>query len=618
MKKANTVGAVTFGIWLTGCQPVPFVAPANGELLDFSHQALLSYNLTFKSHSVIKAGAIAKTFVGGGPSIFDAEFSGSIEISSEPLGGNSIVHIRPVKLKMSTNAGSMESASKQLENEIRLPFLIIRKPTGEIVSCSFSPNAKSPTRQFARSLIGLFQFVRPNIGPDQALPKTWDTKEDDILGTRNVAYTLSNPATILKKSGQYIANADPTQHQSAVGVAKIVMQTGNIKDIEGKELNHSVLNSDNRSDSELSYHAKLVRQSTVTRKVASENHLLANNLGREAREPLWIKPTEEEIRRDLAKATLGGTSESIVLAPLNQLTESSGTNTLTTDQLLKLRALIMVHPEVCGHLAIQLEKTKPLDAKFRAITEALINAGTDASQTTLIDYLKHNLENKAVVSRIIPCLAGMPRPSSASVSDLFALSEGNLAPTVSRSANLALGAMAFHLRSKSPDRADEIVLRLTTKLDQAQSSEQKMVLISSLGNSGARQISSALSPFVQSQDPEFRSAAITALRFVPGADGERPILHSLSDDQESSVRNSAIFALGFRESNEGIFAALIVAFRVDKEESVRRAALEQLWSWRQKSPAILTVIQAIGSDDPSAEIQKRCSELIQGEKQQQS
>jgi len=107
-----------------------------------------------------------------------------------------------------------------------------------------------------------------------------------------------------------------------------------------------------------------------------------------------------------------------------------------------------------------------------------------------------------------------------------------------------------------------------------------------------------------------RSEAVRAIRFISGNEIDQVLRSKLSTDGSDDVRESAVFALGFRSYNSDNFGSEIVAMRSDKSDRVRMAALNLLWGMRDSQPAIVSLIQDVSQRDPSKEIRKHAADLL--------
>jgi hypothetical protein len=609
----NALGWALFAcLIVVGCQTSMMVVGKSQATSGFANGQVVTYDLDFDSHSVARMQGIAQALSGGETSQYDAHFEGSVKLKENANGRELLVQIQPRNLKLTDRSGSYETATARLAKEIQVPILVEQDASGKVQSCEFQADITPPTRQLGRTIVGLLQFSKP----DKPSSRSWEATLDDTIGTRGVRYSISDRTSrrshITMVFGAYVDHVDPKEIPNSVGSAKLTVTDGRITDINGQITNESKSDADNYSKSTLTFKAKSKGIEKLNQ--PQNDDALVASLQREPKIPLWAKPTEDVNRRDLAKQTLGGTTDETILRDLDLVTDDPSSPVLSTDQMLKLQALITLRTETCREMTTRLTQAKIDGPRYNAIIGAMLGAGTDSTQAAVASYLTANLGNTRVIRRLIPEMASIVTPSTATVATFKTLIEDTRNPGVSQLSTMAIGGTAKNLRSSNPKTADEIIDFLTARLDQASGDQSRLIIIAGLGNAGTPRVIPPLAKYLASADPKLRGASLTSLRFVDGNEGEAPILSSIRSDSNPDVRIKALFALGFRTPNERTLAALMVAVKTDKVDHVRKAALEQLWTMRDQFPVVFDIVQGIANTDPSEDIRKRSHELLNGDK----
>jgi len=119
------------------------------------------------------------------------------------------------------------------------------------------------------------------------------------------------------------------------------------------------------------------------------------------------------------------------------------------------------------------------------------------------------------------------------------------------------------------------------------------------------------SPYLSSPEPSIRSAAVTALRWVPNRRRSKIICSTLARDGSAAVREAAAEALSNVPPTGETVATLRSALTRDQVASVRAAAMESIWPARSKYPNVLTTVRSVAKHDPSGEVRKAAARLLE-------
>jgi hypothetical protein len=210
-------------------------------------------------------------------------------------------------------------------------------------------------------------------------------------------------------------------------------------------------------------------------------------------------------------------------------------------------------------------------------------------------------------------LAKAPTPVlEAALFELAAAGSGDSRAT----AELALGTLARGLAGWAPARADGIVRWALGRLEGARSAGERRQLLLVLGNAGAAQAWPAVRRHLRAAEPEVRGGAVTALRWLKGAEVEAALCRALTADADAGVRLEAARALEVRRMTAAALAAHAKALRADDSASVRLAVLKNLGRARAALPGAAEVVRAAAAKGPDREVRAAAAELLEEENQE--
>lgn len=305
--------------------------------------------------------------------------------------------------------------------------------------------------------------------------------------------------------------------------------------------------------------------------------------------------------------TLRGARYEDLMAQLAQLaTHDDGA--ARAELLSRMAALVRLD----GATAARLQSALPTlpAATQRTLLGALAAAGGGPAQASLVSLAGSTALSADVRSNAVAMLGLVDHPEDSSVAALSQLARDR-DPDVRGTAALALGnASLAQRRDGRAGDADQAVDELLAKLAAATTQDEQLLYIQALGNAGDPRALPALQGALAAADGEVRSAAVTALRFIPGETVDALIERALLRDGEAKVRRSAVFAASFR-SLWILLSPLRQAVLSDTDDGVRGDIVTTLGR-SPATPGVLDVLQAVATRDGSPDVRAAAARAISG------
>ncbi|MGC4046963.1 MAG: HEAT repeat domain-containing protein [Armatimonas sp.] len=437
--------------------------------------------------------------------------------------------------------------SKVLQDSLQTPFVLQKSAEGTIATVAFSPESPEGTRQTLRALLTF----------SQASPKR-QTKETDLAGTCEVAYRSKPDGKWEKQVMRYITAPETMTEHRPEGVQTVAFDSaGGVDTISGTRTLRTLLANREVSVSTLS---GSVRQTSRSTKLGQAT---LPTVGKA--EPLSAGPDPEQQQRQRYSATLGAETPDSLLAAL----ESLSTNARAKDSnslYLKVRALMALQPESASRFDAYLTRTNPDSAGMRVVLDAIREIGTPQAQLCLATAIKARASESGFVEMALPALGMVAHPTKET--EAFLLTLSHRSDNCGAQASLLLGTLVNTLSRAEPVRSKALLGELIARLKNDANEPGVLLALAALGNAGAPDTLPQLTSSLSHTNPNRRSAALLALRLIPGAEAEKQLLKALQSDTESSVRASAAFALSFQPRSPSVHEALKTALSDPSKEVV--------------------------------------------------
>jgi hypothetical protein len=573
------------------------------------------------------AGGSASSVVGGSTqfvqTVVETELFMDVIANNERAVLVAYSFLRP-QVVLSLDAQPLRESAEAIAADMRAAVLAELDSHGRIQLVRFDPQTEEASRQFMRSLLATMQFVVPMATTSA---EGWEAWEDSPNGRCRAVYATAPDAE--RKTLSFVK----TRQEYDVGVVKpgpIDMKPthkpggalqfafdpvlGQVRTIRGSETLIVLLGDKVFAEGENSLTLELLNKQSLPEADADCLRRLARDRQRQgAPESLMTKSPSWWTKLEAQKRELGDATLETLLADLAQQERVKDAKTDQMPLFRKISALIFVHPETSLRWGELVRQAGPESLTLRLVPSALAAAGHEQAQAALVAVLKSRISDEAVAVRLIPVLAMVERPSELAEVTLRDVTLHPAGPKIAASAQLGLGIMARSLKQDQPDRAEKIVAWAIGELETAQSVEMKHRFLLVLGNAGAQEGLPAIQKSLTDEDSGVRAAAVGALRFIGSDQAEALMTNVLGSDSEPQVRAETIRAFACRSKTQRALEACAKALQEDNSKSVRLAALNLMWQYRQKFPQVVSLVENAAKNDPADDLRKRAGELLGNE-----
>lgn len=463
------------------------------------------------------------------------------------------------------------------------PYGFVVDPAGRAVELRFPADMPPSSRALLRAPVALAQVQRRD-GAE------WTVEEDDATGTCLVAYAEGAGGELIKSCTRYLS----------VATDGGVISASALGDLTPSGLTRVTVGQDGRP-----------RRVVARTGVAGQAGGLRFEAQLDATLEL-VAARQEPVRQAAvglipapmaAAEALPAHDEArpvdVVLTELEGVTEAGERRAALQVELEKgLRG----GPAAVGEAVAAVRRVTHRQAG--PILAAMAAAGTEAAQGGLIE-LAGDLELAGETrSDALSMMALVGRPTGASITALAELADGD--GEVATTATLALGAAAG--KGEGPE-ADDAVAALLGRLATAQTTEEAVLALVALGNTGDPRIVPAVRATLESPVEDLRAFAVRALRFVPTPEADQIIAATLLGDPAGAVRLGAVEATARRPLASHV-TPLHRALHTDQEPAVRMAAVQLVGAHLQEVPALTTALVWNAESDPDPQIRQVASAIL--------
>lgn len=419
---------------------------------------------------------------------------------------------------------------------------------GRFTRFEFPAGLGNPMQERLRGLVRMFQVVVP-----QHAGISWTTEEEDAQGTFTAVYRRGKGGSVRKARVRY-----------RDGAARIVASK-----------NHATLSPDGASwlaAMDVTEIQNMSSESDQRVRVETEG-----SLRRLADEDAWTDTARDRLAEEAA-AVVGRkeTANKLRIRPatdvdralLRELIASLEKTGKLSNQLAQLEALLAECPELAAELPALIARNELEDLTASTLVHALGLVGHDEAQAALVDILGDSRQGAVHRLRAVVDLGGVARPNRASQDRLWEMcNTGEPGSELSNTAMLALGRMGGSLRRASAQDYAHLSRRLVQTLQTARSGEERVTVITALGNTGDPELARDVLPSLNAGSTQERGAAAKALGRMPGTRSH--LLTRLQSESSSVVR--AHLAEGLCKQGEPTLATLEAIDQAITGETDQRA-----------------------------------------------
>lgn len=306
----------------------------------------------------------------------------------------------------------------------------------------------------------------------------------------------------------------------------------------------------------------------------------------------------------------------VSLDEIQELAVRARSNSLTDDRAATERKFVHFarqHPDQVRKL---LDLVEGLDSKnqlFRMVVVALAEGRNTASQDNLIQLIENRLQDQAATELLFGAVAQMLEPNEALLAFTRETFQKSPPGSTRNISGMALGGILQHMRDSHRDRIQAIVSELNQSFASAGTEEDKVLILSILGNAGVDESLPVLLPHVQDSQSTLHSFAIQSLRFLRDDKSYALLLEQLARPDVAS-RRSALMALDFRVMSQELAESLKrMILNSGEEMGVRLMALEVMGRKQTQSEIARASLMQIPRERLSAKLQKRYDDIMRSQ-----
>ena len=507
-----------------------------------------------------------------------------------------------------------------IQEDLKQEIFATLNSQGKVISVSFDPNVSSIAQNFARTILGITQFVTPSSNRNAS---NWETQEDDPNG-KYIARYQSGWGKFEKTKLRYLESVDSKNKKpNASEVKTIIKPEGkltanfNLKDgyltsLKGTESQQIIISEKNvgqvKTDLDMTYVSQTILNPTQLTKLQN-----AKKKRNQTTQPIALSatPSEAETEARIQRQELGDATLESLLADLKQAEASSDENQNNTPLYLKLKALVYLQPETSETLGKLLVTADAQSLTMQILSGALSAVGNSQAQTALANTIKTRSQDWDALYVLIPSLGSVNNPNNEAEDILNKLAFNSQDKRIASTAQLALGTVAYNLTQTSPNRTNKIVKQFVQKLSREKSEEKIIQYLLVLGNTGSANAFDTIVSFTKADSAKIRSAATSALRLIDNKQVDNVITKILTEDADDSVRLEAATILGYREINPETFKIQKQSFTSENSVTVRLALLRNLWQVREQFPEAIKIVKQAAQNDSSTEVKEAAASIIE-------
>ena len=467
----------------------------------------------------------------------------------EVNGNDQLVCFEIMNPVVSLKQNGQPTRSESIQQELTHPVFAEISPDGLIKIVRIDTAVSQVAGGVIKEMLSQMQFV--SAGRKEA---TWRTREENTAGTYWAKYqvTDSNQSgySYLKLNEGYILlrSAIPDQTITDNGRAAITVDSiGIVSDVDVLESRAVLVHNDTISLSKGRAVARLISASRATNSEVSTLMKLARTPGYEEGTELSARLSDEKINRLTYSRTLGDdTYKSLHL----RLQQTGNDDVEMIDSLTsKFRALAYLFPGHCKDMARSLQSAEINSSAFKVLSDALNDAQIPAAVDALADVIAARSNEEEVLLELLPMLATSATPTIHAEAAVRSLLLSTTSPAVQSTAELALGAVAYHFKELDTIRSAEVTLFLLNRMKSETDTIQKILV---LANTGDKAIIPVLKSYIDddSVSVEVKQTAIMGLRLVEGREVDELLQHLLHHKNDLVV-GAARQVIEFREQKFG-------------------------------------------------------------------
>jgi HEAT repeat protein len=512
----------------------------------------------------------------------DGEYDLEYELENVVVSGGGVANVSP-------------SDVEGLRRRLSRPFWLTYRDDGAVLKAHFPKDSQGSDRNLLQMIATEMQLVRPDQKPAQ-----WTAIERDGAGLFMAAYQTGDQGTVIKRKLKYLESSGASGAQGTPNIPVSIEQSeyrfvvdsgGGVTSLEGSERIRIPMPFGEGGGLDI---RTSIRLSDLRVQVVS-NLIGSLDRARATVETLPIQtqqPDPAQARARLDQQLLEGYSTEALLGMARSKTDDHALPGRLAALFRQRAGAIDEAVGLLGH---------PGSAGL--VIDALGSAGTPAAVQALGRTTHETKYPTDLRVRALSALMRVQQPSVEAMRiprDLL----DNPDQAVSRTAAMAMGALARAGRTSQPAEADAIDQFMIDRYGKTAEANGRIELLSAMGNSAGLALLPTVEAALHDSASKVRAAAARALRLVDDPAAARLLADTMIGDHDATVRSAAIFAATFRSMEDSLVAALLQAAKSDLVDQVRSEAIVLLLRHQSSLPQVSQALANIADNDPKERIRR--------------
>jgi hypothetical protein len=566
-----------------------------------------SYSLDYASstHSDVRALFGMAADAGGAGLVHDVEsgVQARMDWDETEQGGERLrlVTFREPRVGMRIDGSEAQGNAAAIASQLDgASILVTVDMDGLVRGVRFGSGMDEATRAYARTLLAAAQFSHPRRGATR-----WETREDDQAGSYRAGYVLDRRDVVrtriayLPASPAVPGSPNVTQVLAPGGSLRgSFSAAGELVAVEGTETQRVLVAGKEIANG--TTRLQLRKLGNATAEDAGAAAARRDALMQQSPERLSDAATAPSSDAGMHRRELGDDTLDTLLAQLAVPASVAPDSSEATALYVKLKALVFLQPTASAPLAAGLVRAPSDPAALMLGAQALAAIGHADAQAALASILRARADDVQTLATLVPLLGTIPSPGEPMLGTLQWLATDGVDPMIRSVARLAIGTMARRNSASDPAQATAWVGWLRGRLGASADPADRRGYLLALGNSASLQALPDVRRFARDPEPDVRSAAMLALRWMDIDEARRLLGAALVRDADSTVRQAAAQALGLHAMQPRDFALQRSAFFAEREDEVRIMLLENLWASAQAYPEARAIVEKAKQDEAKA------------------
>lgn len=422
---------------------------------------------------------------------------------------------------------------QRVTDSLAAPFMLRVDADCRFSEEGFAQAWKPGTRRLVSGLLHQFEYVVPHDGTALG----WKADQSDGLGPYAAEYSArpldGGAFELTKRKIVYRAPESWMRVQLVASSAKATLAGDWLESVDGTE--HAKLFAQNELVADLEQHITLKRADDAFKE--PDPALTAADVD-------WKPPSQAAEK--LADAPPDPGLKTLALEDALARFQSLYAKAKDGDAYAAARFLadwLRARPEQAAVIADAVKRGKLAAALHPAVFLGLELCGTDEARGVLAKLLADDGLSEMNRARAASALSDVPKPTRESADALVAASRPDGAQLVSGTSVRALGHLASRTDALDPETANDLHDALKRDFDGATGTARTVDVLDAVGNSGDKSFAPSLKDKLGDPSNAVREHAARAMRSMPLADAEAPLLSQLQTETEPGVRTAIVTSL---------------------------------------------------------------------------